>query len=87
MATIEQMLFKKKIQKRKEEVICKEYKELKAEYPTVPICAIFDTLADKYRRENTNICGAAFPITGQQIRNIVVKHGLYKPRTYNRQED
>lgn len=85
MATVEQLEGRQKAFAKKEEIICSDFRKLRDEYPNVSICAIFDTLAERYRRNDMNVCGAAFPTTGQQIRNIIIKHGLYTPRKYQKQ--
>jgi hypothetical protein len=80
MATIEQKQLKKKAQLRKEKMICDDFMKLRAQYPDEGITCIFETLADRYRKQNLKQSGLAFPNTGMRIKQIIVKHGLYVPR-------
>ncbi|MCM1452668.1 MAG: hypothetical protein NC102_10440 [Clostridium sp.] len=70
-------------QKQRDKTICEDFTAMRSKYPHYPITIVFETLADKYRKERKAIRGVKFPKTGQQVRNIIIKNGLYAPRKYS----
>lgn len=86
MASVEQKRQRKEAQRRKEEIICSEYLQLKEQYPEETAYTLFDTLADKYRKQNLSVTGSPFPITGMGIREVIVRNGLYTPRKYTKKQ-
>lgn len=85
MASIEQLNLRQEAQRRKESVICEDYLNLKKLYPEARAYTLFDTLAEKYRRQSIETPGTSFPITGMGIREVIIRNGLYKPQQYKKQ--
>lgn len=85
MATIEEKELRREMQRRKDEAVCADYRELSKKYPNEKAYTLFDTLAAKYRKGDTSIQGVLFPITVMGVRDIIIRNGLYTPRKYNKQ--
>lgn len=80
MASIEQLKQRQEAQQRKEETICADYLELKEQFPEATAYTLFDTLAERYRKQSVETPGFSFPITGMGVRDVIIRNGLYTPK-------
>lgn len=81
MVTIEQKEARKKAQALREQEICSRYNELRSLHPEATAYTIFGTIADHYRKLSLELPGTAFPTTDMGIRNVIIKHKLYTPKS------
>lgn len=81
MATIQDIQRRTEDKMRREQKVCSDYLALASQNPGVSANALFETLAEGYRRaKDTETIRLRLPGTSQGIKLIIARNGLYKPR-------
>lgn len=78
---------KRESRRQMEQTIEADFKELIAQHPDESVTCLFETLAGRYRKQKAvidyrkqddTIVEIKFPTTGNGIRNILERNGIYK---------
>lgn len=76
--TLEDKQRRRESRRQMEQTVEADFKELTSQYPDESVTCLFETLADKYRKQGDTISEVRFPKTGQGVRAILVRNGIYK---------